>query len=199
MRLDLTGKLNVDRSRTGWRPIVRILVAVLLVAAAGCGAVSVDDPMAGAPSPPVAILIDEVLDPAIIPVRVPGSGLGPAAPPSPPIRQPVAPLPVFTQLILVAADGQFLGNVNDNQFDLDSIANQFGTYGSRFNVLSIWNQFGTYGSNFSTLSPWNAFSTTPPCIYEDDACVLFVTAGLLQPSIHPFDLAIGVGRTDALR
>ena len=107
--------------------------------------------------------------------------------------------PVLVQGILVAADGQFLGNVNDNQYESDSIANRYGTYGSRYNALSIWNRYGTYGSSYNVLSPWSAYSSTPPCIYENGVCVLYVTAGFLQPSIHPNDLAIAVGRTDVLR
>ncbi len=117
-------------------------------------------------------------------------------PPTPPIGVP----PVPTLSVLVAYDGQFLGNVNDNAFDPDSLANRFGTYGSTFNSLSIWNQFGTYGSEFNSLSPWNSFTTTPPCIIEEGACVLFVTANtFVQPSIHPNDLAATVGRSDVLR
>ena len=116
---------------------------------------------------------------------------------------PPAPLPapvIPTASVLVAADGTFLGNVNDYTFDSDSIANSFGTYGSTFNSLSIWNEFGTYGSEFNSLSPWNAFTSTPPCIVENGACVVFVTANtILQPAIHPNDLAILVERTDVLR
>jgi len=121
----------------------------------------------------------------------------PPIPPPPPPAPPVTPLVVS---LLIADDGKYLGVVNDNPFDSESIANQFGTYGSSFSSSSIWNQFGTYGSAFSSLSPWNAFTSTPPCIVEEGACVLFVSANtFIQPSIHPADLAIAVGRTDALR
>ena len=108
---------------------------------------------------------------------------------------------IVTELLLIADDGQFLGVVNDNPFDQDSIANQFGTYGSESGSLSIWNQFGTYGSDFSQLSPWNEFTNTPPLIFEDDGdFVMFVTANsAILPAIHPAELAIAVGRTDVLR
>lgn len=108
---------------------------------------------------------------------------------------------VTVELVLFADDGQFLGVVSDNPFDPDSIANQFGTYGSAFNPLSIWNSFGTYGSSFSSLSPWNTFTSTPPLLFEDTgAFIAFLTANsFLSPAIHPNDLAITVGRTDVLR
>jgi hypothetical protein len=62
----------------------------------------------------------------------------------------------------------YLGCLNCNSFDLDSVCNQFGTYGSEFSSSSIWNQFGTYGSQFSSFSPWNSFSSSGPAIWGSD-------------------------------
>ena len=59
---------------------------------------------------------------------------------------------------LYANDGTYLGNTNSNQFDPNSINNQFGKYGSQYSPLSINNQFGSYGSQFSSTSPNNQFS-----------------------------------------
>lgn len=69
------------------------------------------------------------------------------------------------QSFLVADDGQFLGKLSLNQFDTESISNQFGSYGNQFSSTSIKNQFSQYGSQFSSLSPYNQFSGTPPIIY----------------------------------
>mgnify|MGYP001591151274 CR=1 FL=1 len=142
----------------------------------------------------VYFVAHEGQDPPAPPV-VPGPPVAPPPLPTPPVVVP----PIPTGSILVAYDGQFLGNVNDNQYESDSIANRYGTYGSRYNALSIWNRYGTYGSSNNVLSPWSTYSSTPPCIYENGVCVLYVTAGFLQPSIHPNDLAIAVGRTDVSR
>ncbi len=102
--------------------------------------------------------------------------------------------------VLVAQDGQFLGVVDNNSFNPNSLANSFGTYGNPFNPLSIWNEFGTYGSEFSSLSPWNPFSTTPPVLIQDGQPVAYVTTNAaLSPRVHPNDLALAVGRTDVLR
>jgi hypothetical protein len=58
---------------------------------------------------------------------------------------------------LYAADGTFLGNVNNNQFGPNSISNPFGQYGSQFSPSSITNQFGKYGNPFSPNSVRNPF------------------------------------------
>lgn len=107
---------------------------------------------------------------------------------------------VIFEAVIFATDGQFLGVVNDNPFDLDSIANSSGTYGSPFNSLSIWNEFGTYGSDFGLLSPFNDFSTTPPQIFENGAFVAHLTTNSsMIPRIDPNDLAILVGRPEEVR
>ncbi|MBT3799742.1 MAG: hypothetical protein HOG05_01180 [Bacteroidetes bacterium] len=66
---------------------------------------------------------------------------------------------------LVSPDGKYLGNLNSNQFDPNSVSNQFGRYGSQFSPDSINNQFGTYGSQFSNKSPNNPYATQAPRIY----------------------------------
>lgn len=60
--------------------------------------------------------------------------------------------------------GQYLGNLSSNQFDPDSVNNQFGRYGSEFSPDSINNQFGQYGSQFSPNSVNNEFATSAPVI-----------------------------------
>lgn len=79
-------------------------------------------------------------------------------------------IPQALQLLLYGgADGvTYLGCLTCNQFHLESVCNQFGTYGSQFAANSIWNQFGTYGSQFSSYSPWNQFSSSGPAIYGTD-------------------------------
>lgn len=67
-----------------------------------------------------------------------------------------------------ASNSVFLGCLNCNSFDADSVCNEFGSYGSAFATDSIWNQFGTYGSEFSTYSPWNSFSSSGPMIIGSD-------------------------------
>lgn len=58
---------------------------------------------------------------------------------------------------LYAPDGTFLGNINTNRFDADSLTNQFGAYGSKYNSASIFNKFGEYGSPYGANSPYNQY------------------------------------------
>ncbi len=111
------------------------------------------------------------------------------------------PAPVFFGAILVAADGTFLGNINNNPFDLDSLSNSFGTYGNPFSSLSIWNEFATYGNPFSTYSPYNSFTSTPPEIYIDGVFYGYLTknAFLLGVTVDPDALAAEIGRFDVIR
>ena len=77
--------------------------------------------------------------------------------------------------IIIANDNQYLGKISKNQYDSDSINNEFGTYGSEFSSYSIFNEFGTYGSEFSNLSPFNMFTSTPPKIYKDNIFIAYLT------------------------
>jgi len=63
---------------------------------------------------------------------------------------------------------EYLGCLNCDKFDVNSIWNQFGTYGNRFATNSIWNKFGTYGNKFNNESPWNKFGTKPPVVVDKD-------------------------------
>ncbi len=78
----------------------------------------------------------------------------------------LAPPPL--QLLLFGGQNQsvYLGCLTCGQFNVESICNRFGNYGSEFNSFSIWNQFGTYGSEFNSFSPWNEFSSFGPGIYD---------------------------------
>jgi hypothetical protein len=71
----------------------------------------------------------------------------------------------YGESFIQADDGTFLGKLTSNEFDSDSILNEFGPYGSEFSPKSIFNEFGRYGGEFSTQSPFNEFSSSPPKIY----------------------------------
>ncbi|HMB37408.1 MAG TPA: hypothetical protein VKV41_25400 [Methylomirabilota bacterium] len=71
-------------------------------------------------------------------------------------------------LWLQAPNGKYLGNLNSNPFDPNSVANPFGRYGSQFSPDSINNGFGRYGSPFSPDSATNPFTSGGPRIMGDD-------------------------------
>jgi hypothetical protein len=65
---------------------------------------------------------------------------------------------------LYGQDGQYLGRVNSNRYDPESISNPYGQYGSRYSSTSVNNPYSVYGSPYSSLSAKNPYSTTPPVI-----------------------------------
>ena len=60
----------------------------------------------------------------------------------------------------------YLGCFSCNEFDSESVFNEFGRYGSRFSSTSIWNHFSSYGSEFSSDSACNQFASNPPILVD---------------------------------
>jgi hypothetical protein len=88
-----------------------------------------------------------------------------------------------------AGDGTFLGKLNPNRFDQDSIFNRFGAYGNKFSSQSIFNKFSTYGNQFNSESPFNRFSTDPPRIYVRGKFVAYLTKNTFKtPRVDPDEL-----------
>lgn len=80
-------------------------------------------------------------------------------------------------LYLYAQDGTFLGNINSNKYDRDSIANEYGNYGSKYQTDSIFNQYGEYGSKYSQYSVFNEYATKPPKIFDKNGEIVgYLTA-----------------------
>ena len=77
--------------------------------------------------------------------------------------------------MIFAQNGQFLGIITRNPYSSNSIANKYGTYGSRFSGNSIFNTFGQYGSTFSSLSPWNPAGSQPPMIVINNQAVAYLS------------------------
>lgn len=61
-------------------------------------------------------------------------------------------------------DGKYLGNLNSNRYDPNSVSNPYGQYGSRYSADSINNPYGTYGSRYSSQSVNNPYATQAPVI-----------------------------------
>ena len=111
------------------------------------------------------------------------------------------PPPVYIGAVLVGADGMFLGNVNTNAFDPDSLANPWGAYGSAYASLSIWNPYGLYGGTYSSWSAYNPYAMTPPAIFIGGQFHAYVTknAYIMGLWIDPDVLAMELGRFDVIR
>jgi hypothetical protein len=82
-------------------------------------------------------------------------------------------------------DGKtFLGVVSKNKFDANSIANEFGNFGSTFSQSSIFNEFGNFGSQFSHQSAFNNLTQSPPVLWRNGKAEAYVTTNkLLSPRV----------------
>lgn len=69
----------------------------------------------------------------------------------------------------------YLGKITSNIYDVDSIFNEYGTYGSPYSIKSIYNEFGTFGGKFSMYSPFNELASKPPIIYIGNEVVGYLT------------------------
>ena len=70
---------------------------------------------------------------------------------------------------LVSPDGTYLGKLNDNQYDSDSVSNPYGKYGSEYSSDSINNPYGEYGSKYSNKSARNPYATDAPIVVDPDS------------------------------
>ncbi len=66
----------------------------------------------------------------------------------------------------------YIGDLNTNEFDLNSVHNEFGTYGSPYSIYSINNEFGKYGSPYSIYSANNPYTLLAPKLYDTNGVYL---------------------------
>jgi hypothetical protein len=96
---------------------------------------------------------------------------------------------VRRESFIQGADGTFLGSLNPNNYDSDSIFNKYGNYGSKYGQNSIFNKYSGYGGHFSPLSPFNSSSQTPPRIFSNGREVGFLTTNTsFSPRIDPNEI-----------
>jgi len=129
---------------------------------------------------------------------------GTLAKPSPPSTQePTSLTPPLSnrsssELLLIGADGRYLGKLTLNKFDPESIFNEFGDYGSKFSPTSIWNEFGDYGSKFSPKSAFNEFATDPPLIVADGKVIGRLSTNKLIPgAVSPYELHVFLSQRES--
>ena len=66
---------------------------------------------------------------------------------------------------IIGEDGRYLGRLNRNKYDPESVSNPFGRYGSKYSADSIKNPFGRYGSRYSSNGATNPFTTKASRLY----------------------------------
>ena len=52
---------------------------------------------------------------------------------------------------IIAPDGTYRGNLNNNRFDPNSISNPYGRYGNPYSPDSVNNPYSPYGNPYSPL------------------------------------------------
>ena len=68
-----------------------------------------------------------------------------------------------TPILVDPSNGKFLGNLNNNPYDINSVSNPYGRYSSP-SPDSIKNPYGIYGSPYSPKSPNNSYAMGAPQI-----------------------------------
>ncbi|MHB1605438.1 MAG: hypothetical protein ACYCTV_03465 [Leptospirales bacterium] len=77
----------------------------------------------------------------------------------------IQPLPIpAASPILVAPDGTYLGNLNNNPYDPNSVSNPYGIHGSPYSPDSINNPYSPYGSPYSPQSPNDPYGQGPAIV-----------------------------------
>ncbi len=90
-----------------------------------------------------------------------------------------------------ADQDQYLGCLNCDNFDKNSIWNKFSDYGNVFSSKSIWNTYGNYGSTYSAYSPWNSYASYPPAILDQDGNFFgFLTLNPYKSDRSELELAV---------
>ena len=87
---------------------------------------------------------------------------------------------------IVAWDDTFLGVINRDPNDPDSVTNDWGRFGSPMSPYSIWNPEGRWGSQYAPDSPWNPYATRPPRVFDGHEFRGYLTTNPdLRPRIDP--------------
>ena len=85
----------------------------------------------------------------------------------------------------------FLGCLNCNRYDSNSVWNAYSTYGSRYSSLSIWNKYGSFGSKYSSDSPWNKYASNPPKVVDQNGNFYgYLSLNTFQQNRATFPLAM---------
>jgi hypothetical protein len=69
---------------------------------------------------------------------------------------------------IYGSDGTYLGKMNGNKYDPESVNNPYGKYGSKYSSTSINNSYSKYGSEYSNQSAQNSYATDAPILVGTD-------------------------------
>jgi hypothetical protein len=80
----------------------------------------------------------------------------------------LAAAPASNKLMLFGGQNHkvYLGCLNCSKYELDSVTNTFGQFGSKYAAESIFNKYSEYGGRYSMYSPCNPYAIDPPVIVD---------------------------------
>jgi hypothetical protein len=93
-----------------------------------------------------------------------------------------------SDLVVLGADGTYLGQAQSSPLAPEGVCNSLGTYGSPLSATSIFNKLGTYGGELSSQGAYNVLALKSPVLYclTSSSAVASITKNiLLQNPIDP--------------
>lgn len=75
---------------------------------------------------------------------------------------------VLMSVFSSASASRYIGNLNTNRYESNSINNPYGSYGSKYSSDSVNNRYGTYGSPYSSKSATNPYASDAPKLYDQN-------------------------------
>ncbi len=90
-----------------------------------------------------------------------------------------------TPVYIFAEQGSvFLGCVNCDKYENNSLNNRYSDYGSPYSAYSVFNRYGEYGNRYSETSACNSNASNPPYLVDGDGNFLgFLTVNRRIESI----------------
>src|SRR5437667_5080699 len=87
---------------------------------------------------------------------------------------------------LMDQDNQYLGKITANIYDINSILNQYGPYGSKYINISIFNDYSQYGSVYGAYSINNSYCSVPPKLIINRRFITHISNNVyVSPKITP--------------
>ncbi|ABA24701.1 hypothetical protein Ava_D0036 [Trichormus variabilis ATCC 29413] len=98
------------------------------------------------------------------------------------------------QMVIVAADGTYLGIITADVSHPESICNPQGNYGSIYSTTSTQNPNSLYGGAHGIYSPYNPHCVQPPqlIVNNQNAGVISINPHLPQRERHDLNMILGI-------
>ena len=94
--------------------------------------------------------------------------------------------PIQAQSIpLFSGRGEYIGDLDSNSYNNNSICNEYGQFGGEYSSQSIFNQYGNNGSSYSSTGAYNDNAQSPPYFYFKGSRIYVSTNSNIPNRISP--------------